>query len=317
MKLVIALGGNALMQRGEPLSMDTQWRNARAAAQSLAPVAREHQVILTHGNGPQVGLLAMQSEAFKGAKGYPFDIMGAATEGMIGYMLEQELGNILGYDVPIATILTRVEVDRDDPEFSDPSKFIGPTFEQEQVEGLTAQNGWLFRQDGRKWRRVMPSPQPKRILWHRPIRWLLENGAVVICAGGGGIPVVDTGDNRMEGVEAVIDKDRASSLLATHIPADLFIIATDVSGVYEAYDTPDQRLLQKVTPQDLMTEAFSKGSMGPKIEAAVNFVRKTGKCAAIGSLTEISQIVEGKAGTWIVPDQATPTPASVGANPAA
>ena len=303
MKLVIALGGNALMQRGEPLSMAIQWNNARVAAQSLAPVARTHQVILTHGNGPQVGLLAMQADAFKGAEPYPFDVMGAATEGMIGYMLEQALGNILGYDVPVATLLTRVEVDRDDPEFSDPSKFVGPVFDEAQAEQMAAAHGWVFRQDGRKWRRVMPSPQPKRILWHRPIRWLLDNGTLVICAGGGGIPVVDTGENRMEGVEAVIDKDRASSLLAAHIPADLFVIATDVPGVYENYDTPQQKLLHKVTAEQLMTGAFSRGSMGPKIEAAVNFVRKTGKCAAIGSLSQIKEIAAGEAGTWIYPDE--------------
>ncbi|MBS1072500.1 carbamate kinase [Gluconobacter cerinus] len=303
MKLVIALGGNALMKRGEPLSISAQWKNVRTAAQSLAPLAREHQIILTHGNGPQVGLLAMQAEAFEGVERYPFDVMGAATEGMIGYMLEQELGNILGYDVPVATILTRVEVSAQDPEFSDPSKFIGPTFDQAEIAALHETHGWIFRQDGRMWRRVIASPQPRRILWHRPIRWLLEKGAVVICAGGGGIPVVDTGDNIMEGVEAVIDKDRASSLLATHVPADLFIMATDVSGVYEAYDTPAQCLLRKATPKQLSSQAFSKGSMGPKIEAAINFVRKTGKCAAIGSLSEISQIVAGEAGTWIVPDE--------------
>ena len=302
MKLVIALGGNALMQRNEPLGMDVQWKNARVAAGALAAVARQHQLILTHGNGPQVGLLAMQAEAFKGAQPYPFDVMGAATEGMIGYILEQELGNILGYDVPVATLLTRVEVDANDPEFTDPSKFIGPTFEREQIEALIAEYGWTFRQDGRKWRRVIASPQPRRILWHRPIRWLLDNGAVVICAGGGGIPVVTQDGQRMEGVEAVIDKDRASSLLAVQIPADLFIIATDVAGVFEHYDTPQQRVLRRVTPTELMAEQFSKGSMGPKIEAASRFVRQTGKPAAIGSLAEITDIVAGKAGTWIVPE---------------
>ncbi|MFT8585833.1 carbamate kinase [Acetobacter papayae] len=303
MKLVIALGGNALMQRNEPLGMAVQWKNARVAAGALAEVARQHQLILTHGNGPQVGLLAMQSESFKGAEPYPFDVLGAATEGMIGYILEQELGNILGYDVPVATLLTRVEVDPNDPEFSDPSKFIGPTFEYDQIEALQAEYNWVFRQDGRKWRRVIASPQPQRILWHRPIRWLLDNGTVVICAGGGGIPVVKKEGQRMEGVEAVIDKDRASSLLAMQIPADLFVIATDVQGVFEHYDTPQQRLLRRVTPSHLMAEQFAKGSMGPKIEAACRFVNRTGKPAVIGALSEIAAIVAGDAGTWIVPEQ--------------
>lgn len=302
MKLVIALGGNALMQRNEPPGMAVQWKNARVAAGALADVAREHQLILTHGNGPQVGLLAMQAESFKGAEPYPFDVMGAATEGMIGYILEQELGNILGYDVPVATLLTRVEVDPEDPEFSDPSKFIGPTFEHDQIAALEAEYNWVFKQDGRKWRRVIASPQPQRILWHRPIRWLLDNGTVVICAGGGGIPVVRKDEQRMEGVEAVIDKDRASSLLAIQIPADLFVIATDVQGVFEHYDTPQQRLLRRVTPSHLMAEQFAKGSMGPKIEAACRFVNRTGKPAVIGALSEIAAIVAGEAGTWIVPE---------------
>ena len=304
MKIVVALGGNALMQRNEPPTTATQWKNARIAARSLEPVARSHQLILTHGNGPQIGLLAMQAEMFKAATPYPFDVMCAATGGMIGYILEQELGNLLGYDVPIATILTRVEVDPNDPEFADPSKFIGPSFDEEEAKAHATTHGWQFKLDGKKWRRVVPSPRPKRILWHRPIRWLLENNAVVICSGGGGIPVITTGDNTVEGIEAVIDKDRASSLLATKVPADLFVIATDVEGVYENYATPDQRLLRDVTPEQLDRETFAKGSMGPKIEAALAFVRATGKPAAIGALHQIDDIVQGKAGTRIIPRHA-------------
>jgi len=301
MKLVIALGGNALLRRDDPLSTATQWKNARIAAHALEPVARAHQLIITHGNGPQVGLLAMQAEAFKEAGGYGFDVMCAATVGMIGYMIEQELGNILGYDVPIATILTRIEVDPDDPEFTNPSKFVGPSFDRERADELAAAHGWTFKIDGKKWRRVVPSPQPKRILWHRPIRWLLENKAVVICAGGGGIPVVEREGHIMEGIDVVIDKDRASSLLATRIPADLFVIATDVEGVYEGYGTPEQRLLREIAADDLDIETYSKGSMGPKVEAALSFVRQTGKPAAIGALGRINEIVQGTAGTRIVP----------------
>lgn len=303
MKLVVALGGNALMQRNEPLKPDLQWRNARTAARALAPVAREHQLILTHGNGPQVGLLAMQAEAFEDADNYSFDVMCAATGGMIGYVLEQELGNLLGYDVPVATILTRVEVDGNDPEFADPSKFVGPTFDREKADELARANNWVFKQDNEHWRRVVPSPRPKRILWHRPIRWLLQNNAVVICTGGGGIPVVETQDGRMQGVDAVIDKDRASGLLASKIPADLFVIVTDVEGVYADFGKPSQRLVRNATPSELETESFSKGSMGPKIEAALSFVRATNKPAVIGALDQIGEIVQGQAGTWIHPEE--------------
>lgn len=301
MKIVIAMGGNALMQRNEPPTTATQLKNAAIAAQALEPVARENQLILTHGNGPQVGLLAMQAQNFHEADPYPFDVMGAATGGMIGYILEQALGNRLGYDVPIATILTRVEVDPEDPEFTDPSKFVGPGFHKDKADSLAREHGWTFKPDGQKWRRVVPSPEPMRILWHRPIRWLLANNAVVICGGGGGIPVVPCGPDRFQGIEAVIDKDRASSLLATKIPADLFVIATDVPGVYENFGTPNQRLIDRATPDDLDSGGFSKGSMGPKIEAAINFVRATGKPAAIGSLDKITEIVVGTSGTRIVP----------------
>ncbi|WP_010137754.1 carbamate kinase [Oceanicola sp. S124] len=301
MRLVVALGGNALQQRNEPLTLATQWTNARIAARALEPVARNHQLILTHGNGPQVGLLAMQAQSFDGAEPYSFDLMGAATGGMIGFILEQELGNLLGYDVPIATLLTRIEVDARDPEFSDPSKFVGPGFDRPEADRLAAAHGWTFREDGARWRRVVPSPQPQRILWHRPIRWLLEQNAVVICGGGGGIPVVQQADGRLEGVEAVIDKDRASSLLARRIPADLFVIATDVPGVYENWGTPEQRLVPELHADELEGSAFSRGSMGPKVEAALRFVRETGKPAVIGALDQIGEIVEGRAGTRVLP----------------
>lgn len=303
MQILVALGGNALLKRGEPLTIEAQWRNARVAARALEGVARSHQLVLTHGNGPQIGLLAMQSQAFQGAEPYPFDMMGAATAGMIGYMIEQELGNLLGYDVPIATILTRVEVDPDDPEFSNPSKFVGPGFDEQQAKELAQQNNWLFKQDGKQWRRVVPSPAPRHIIWHRPIRWLLKNGAVVICSGGGGVPVhYLPGTRTAVGVEAVIDKDRASGLLASELPADLFVIATDVAGVYLDYGKPQQRLLRKTTPAQLESYGFSKGSMGPKVEAACTFVRRTGNPAVIGALEEITRIVAGETGTLIEPD---------------
>ena len=303
MKLLVALGGNALLKRGEFPSTSSQRENTRMAARALEKIAREHQLILSHGNGPQVGLLAMQAECYAGAEAYPFDVMCAATAGMIGYMIEQELGNLLGYDVPIATLLTRVAVDPDDPEFSAPTKFVGTAVDDDEAETLSNAHGWQFRRDGDKLRRVVPSPTPQRIIWHRPIRWLLDNHAVVICAGGGGIPVVhNTEDDSYRGVEAVIDKDRASGLLASEIPSDMFVIATDVDGVYLDYGTDRQRVLRRTTPAELDALNFSSGSMGPKVDAACLFVRRTGKPAVIGSLDHIADIVAGISGTWIEPD---------------
>ena len=302
MRVVVALGGNALLQRGEPMTADAQRRNTRTAARALAPVATEHQLVLSHGNGPQVGLLALQADAFKEVEAYPLDVLGAQTQGMIGYLIEQELGNLLPFEVPFATILTMVEVDPEDPAFEDPTKFVGPVYERAEAERLAAEKGWTIKQDGDRWRRVVPSPLPKRIFEERPIKLLLEHGAVVICAGGGGIPTMydPHKDRTLVGVEAVIDKDRATGLLAYDIDADLYIMATDVDGVYLDWGTPDQRRIAEMTAEEMAQFGFAAGSMGPKVEAAIDFVRKTGKRAAIGSLAEIEQIVAGTAGTQIV-----------------
>ncbi len=302
MRVVVALGGNALLQRGEPMTADVQRHNTRTAAQALAPVAIEHELVLSHGNGPQVGLLALQADAYKEVEAYPLDVLGAQTQGMIGYMIEQELGNLLPFEVPFATILTMVEVDPDDPAFQDPTKFVGPVYEKEVAEKLAADKGWTIKPDGNKWRRVVPSPLPKRIFEERPIRLLLEHGAVVICAGGGGIPTMYDPQNKdtLIGVEAVIDKDRATELLAHDIDADLYIMATDVDGVYLDWGTPEQRRIETISADELAQYDFAAGSMGPKVEAAIDFVRKTGKRAAIGSLADIEQIVAGTAGTNIV-----------------
>jgi carbamate kinase len=301
--VVVALGGNALLKRGEPMTVDVQRGNVKVAAAALADVARAHRLVLVHGNGPQIGLLALQAAAYPDVAPYPLDVIGAATAGMIGYMIEQELGNLLGYDVPVATILTRIEVDPADPAFNDPTKFVGPGFEADEIVALQRDKAWTFKLDGAKWRRVVASPQPKHIVWHRPIRWLLEQGTVVICGGGGGIPTMYLpGTQTLVGVEAVIDKDRASGLLARELPADLFIIATDVDGVYLDFGTPQARRLQRTTPNELERYGFSSGSMGPKVEAACLFVRSTGKCAVIGALGDIGAIVAGNAGTRIEPD---------------
>ncbi|MFN2115803.1 MAG: carbamate kinase [Anaerolineae bacterium] len=303
MRIVVALGGNALLQRGQPMSADIQRENVRVAARQLAPIALEHELVISHGNGPQVGLLALQSEAYDQVEPYPLDVLGAQTEGMIGYMIEQELGNLLPFEQPLATILTMVETDPDDPEFGNPSKFIGPVYTKEQAEALAAERGWAIAEDGEAWRRVVPSPRPQRIFQIRPIRWLLENGTIVICAGGGGIPTMykPGADRVLEGAEVVIDKDLASALLARDIEADMLIMATDVDGVYVDYGTQNARRIDRATPEEMRELRFAAGSMRPKVEAACQFVEETGGVAAIGSLAEVSEIVAGRAGTIVEP----------------
>ena len=305
MRIVVALGGNALLKRGEPMTADVQRRNIRVAAEALAPVAKEHELVLAHGNGPQVGLLALQASAYKDVEAYPLDVLGAQTEGMIGYMIEQELGNLLPFEVPFATILTMVEVDPKDPAFLNPTKFVGPVYGLEEADHLADEKGWVFKQDGDKWRRVVASPLPKRIFELRPIKWLLEHHTVVICAGGGGIPTMYLPDDTrtLVGIEAVIDKDLASELLARDLDADLFVIATDVDGVYLDWGKPEQRVLARATPSEMKAYNFPAGSMGPKVQAAVQFVERTGKRAAIGSLADIERIVAGTAGTNVVPEK--------------
>jgi carbamate kinase len=302
-RIVVALGGNALLRRGQPMTAENQRENVRTAAVALAPIAAEHELVVSHGNGPQVGLLALQGAAYTAVETYPLDVLGAQTEGMIGYFIEQELGNLLPIEKPFATLLTMIEVDPDDPAFQDPTKFIGPVYDQAEADTLAAEKGWTVKPDGDKWRRVVASPLPKRIFEIRPIRWLLEHQTVVICAGGGGIPTawVAGRERTLAGVEAVIDKDFASELLARELEADLFVMATDVDGVYDGWGTPEQRRLDRVTPAQLRAGSFAAGSMGPKVEAAAKFVETTGKRAAIGSLADIEKIVEGAAGTNVVP----------------
>jgi carbamate kinase len=279
-----------------------QRSNVRVAAGALARVAAENELVVSHGNGPQVGLLALQGEAYKDVEAYPLDVLGAETQGMIGYLVEQELGNLLPMERPLATILTMVEVDPDDPAFDDPTKFVGPIYDEPTARALAADKGWVVKPDGASWRRVVPSPHPHRIFEIRPMHWLLERGAVVICAGGGGIPTMyERGEDRhLVGVEAVIDKDLASSLLARELDADLFVMATDVDGVYADWGTPGQRRLERITSEALGAMVFPAGSMGPKVAAAQEFVSATGKRAAIGSLEQIDGLVAGTAGTNVV-----------------
>lgn len=305
MRIVVALGGNALLQRDQPMSVEVQRENVRIAAEQLAPIAREHELVISHGNGPQVGLLALQAAAYTDVEPYPLDILGAQTEGMIGYMIEQELGNHLPFEQPLATVLTMVEVHPDDPAFQNPTKPIGPVYSREHAEELAAEKGWSMAKDGDMWRRVVPSPRPRHIFQIRPIRWLLEQGTIVICAGGGGIPTMYRQDAEkvLEGAEVVIDKDRASALLAKEIDADMLVLATDVTGVYEHWGTPRAHKLDRVTPSMMAGRAFAAGSMRPKVEACVAFVEATGGVAAVGALADIHRIVRREAGTCFVPDE--------------
>ena len=304
MRVVVALGGNALLRRGEPLTAENQRANARAACKALAPVALEHELVISHGNGPQVGLLALQGAAYTPVETYPLDLLGAQTEGMIGYLIQQELGNELPFEKHLATLLTQIEVDPADPGFQNPTKPIGPIYSAEEAQALADEKGWTFKPDGDSMRRVVPSPQPKRIFGLGPVEWLLEHGAVVICAGGGGIPVMYTDEagpagKRLVGVEAVIDKDLASALLAADLKADALAIVTDVNGVYEGWGKPEQRKIDRATPAELLASEFAEGSMGPKVKAACQFAEQTGGKAVIGSITETAAMLRGEAGTTV------------------
>jgi carbamate kinase len=301
MRIVIALGGNALLRRGQPLTAENQRTNVRAAARSIASVVPGNQVVIAHGNGPQVGLLALQAQAYHDVRPYPLDVLGAQTEAMIGYVVEQELGNLLPQDQRLATLLTMVLVDPADPAFREPTKFIGPVYLREEAERLAADLGWTVKPDGSSWRRVVPSPKPQRIFEIEPIRMLVEQGVIVICAGGGGIPTVLDDHGILHGVEAVIDKDLASALLAEQLDAELLVIATDVDGVYLDHGKPSAVRLAVVSADELARHDFAAGSMGPKVEAACSFVERTGRPAVIGSLEDIAAIVGGTAGTRVVP----------------
>ena len=299
MRIVIALGGNALLRRGEALSAENQQENVRLAAKQMAKVQPGNELVIAHGNGPQVGLLALQGAAYTEVETYPLDVLGAQTEGMIGYMIEQEMGNLLPQEVPFATILTQVEVDKEDPAFQSPSKPIGPVYSHEDAQRLAQEKGWHIAPDGDKYRRVVPSPRPQRIFEIRPVQWLLERGTVVICAGGGGIPTYYDHNGHLRGVEAVIDKDLCSALLAEQLQADLLVIATDVAAAYIDWGKPGEKAIAAAHPQALRDLSFPAGSMGPKIQAACEFAEKTGKTAVIGALSDIEAIVRGEAGTRV------------------
>jgi carbamate kinase len=283
------------------MTAENQRRNVRIAAQSLAPLAKGHELVISHGNGPQVGLLAMQSASYHEVEPFPLDVLGAQTVGMIGYMIEQELGNLLPFEQPLASILTMVEVDGNDPAFANPTKPIGPVYSEQDAKKMASEKGWTVKQDGDKWRRVVPSPLPRRIFQMRPIKWLLEKGVIVICTGGGGIPTIYKEDRKLYGAEVVIDKDFSSALLAKELDADLYIIATDVDAVYLDWGKPNARPLRNVTYNTLKDHHFATGSIGPKVTAACWFAQITGKTSAIGNLGDLEKIVNGESGTLINP----------------
>ncbi|MBW0159336.1 carbamate kinase [Sedimentimonas flavescens] len=309
MRVVVALGGNALLQRGQPMTADAQHTNVRIAAIALADLARDHQIVVAHGNGPQVGLLALQGAAYDPATPWPLDVLGAETEGMIGYLIEQELMNALPEGSQCATLLSRVEVDPEDPAFEAPSKPIGPIYTETEADRVARDHGWAMITEasgGR--RRVVPSPLPLRIMGLEAIKLLLGAGHTVICAGGGGIPVMRNADGEMMGVEAVIDKDRTSALLALGVEADALLLLTDVPAVFRNYGKADQSAIGAATPEAMGDLELAPGSMGPKVGAAVAFVQASGKLAGIGQLTDARAILEGKAGTRILPDKVKTTP---------
>lgn len=301
MRIVVALGGNALMRRGERPDARTQFRNVELAASQLAKLAEKHELIITHGNGPQVGTLALESANDERlSEPYPFDTLGAETQGMIGYWLLQAMQNALP-GRHVASLISQTLVLSGDPAFENPTKFVGEVYDEETAKALAAEKGWVVKQDGRYWRRVVGSPKPQRAVETRMARILLQAGAVVICSGGGGVPVIRNDKGKLQGVEAVIDKDLTATMLAEHLEADALLILTDVDGVRTGFGTDDERRIDRATPASLRALDLPAGSMGPKVEAVCRFVELTGDMAAIGRLEDALDIIDGAAGTVVTP----------------
>lgn len=302
MRIVVALGGNALLRRGQKPDADVQEANVETAAAALAPLAEDHELVLTHGNGPQVGVLALQSASDPHlTTPYPFDVLGAQTQGMIGYWLLQSLQNHLP-GRQVAAIINQTLVEANDPAFADPTKFVGEVYSEAEAQALATSRGWTVRPDGTAWRRVVGSPTPQRVVETRLIRLLLNSGAVVVCAGGGGVPVVRDEAGHLKGVEAVVDKDLTSAVLAEALDADMLLVLTDVANVMRDFGTPSQTPITRSTPAALRRELFPAGSMGPKVDAICRFVEITGGIAAIGRLEDAIAILAGSAGTIVTPN---------------
>ena len=303
MRVVVALGGNALLRRDQPLTAQNQRANVQIAARALAQlVSAGHQLVIAHGNGPQVGLPALQGAAYKPDEAYPLDVLGAETEGMIGYLIEQELRNLLPHGQAFATILTQIEVDPNDPAFMHPSKPIGPGYSKAEAEAIGRARGWTIARDGERYRRAVASPSPKRILEFKVIELLMNHGVIVICAGGGGIPTIRRADGSVVGVEAVIDKDQASELLARSLKADVLLLLTDVDSVYAGWGTSERRAIRRAAPAALERMDFASGSMGPKVQAACKFAEAGQGFAGIGRLEDALAILDRRAGTIVAKD---------------
>ncbi|WP_194948721.1 carbamate kinase [Actinomyces trachealis] len=299
MRVVAALGGNALMRRGEKPDARTQIANVEVAARQLAAIAEKHELIITHGNGPQVGTLALQSANDERlSEPYPLDTIGAQTQGMIGYWLLQAMQNALP-GRHVASLVSQTLVMAGDPAFTNPTKFVGEVYEEQEARALAAEKGWTVKQDGKHWRRVVGSPQPQRGIETRMARILIQAGAVVICSGGGGVPVIRNAKGKLQGVEAVVDKDLTAAVLAEHLEADVLLILTDVDGVYTGFGSSTQKRVDRATPASLRAMNLPAGSMGPKVEAVCRFVELTGDMAAIGRLEDAAAIIEGTAGTVV------------------
>ncbi|OKL53973.1 carbamate kinase [Bowdeniella nasicola] len=302
MRIVVALGGNAMLERGQKPDAQIQIDNVNTAVDALAPVAAEHELVVTHGNGPQVGVIALQSaNDEKLSEPYPFDTLGAMTQGMIGYWLQHAFGNALP-DREVVCTVTQTLVDADDPAFDNPTKFVGEVYTEEQAKEFEAERGWVMKPDGPYFRRVVGSPIPQGIVEIKTIKELVDAGVTVIAVGGGGIPVKKDDNGKLVGVEAVIDKDRSGAVLSQEVGADMFIVLTDVPAVMENWGTPEQTEINRATPDELRNKGFAAGSMGPKVEAAIQFVEATGGVAAIGRLADAQKIIAGEAGTIITRD---------------
>ncbi|MFE2989715.1 carbamate kinase [Streptomyces sp. NPDC059262] len=301
MRIVVALGGNALARRGEPMTADHLRANVRSTCEALAGLARQHELVITHGNGPQVGLLALQNLAYQDVAAYPLDILGAETQGMIGYVIQQELSNALAGEREVAAIVTTTEVDEADPAFERPTKLIGPQYSAQDAAEAAAEYRWTIARDGAAFRRVVPSPAPRRIVQAPLVRMLLENGRLVVCVGGGGVPVKIDGKGRQTGMQAVVDKDLASAALAAELKADMLVMLTDGDYVSENWGTPEQRDILTASPEAIAELSFAEGSMKPKVDAAVR-VAKAGGRALIGPLERIEDLLERRVGTEIRAD---------------
>ncbi len=301
MRIVAALGGNALLERGEKPDSGIQQSHVQDAVTALAPLARAHDLIVTHGNGPQIGMLALESAQDPAlSRPFPFDVLGAQTQGMIGYWLAQALGAAVPGRA-VGCLICQTLVDRRDPAFADPAKFVGPVYPEQQAEALAAERGWVVRQDGAAWRRVVPSPEPRALVELPLIRMLVDGGVLLICAGGGGIPVTADETGGLHGVEAVVDKDLTAALLARELSADVLLLLTDVAAVIDGFGTPDARPVSRATPAELRRLSLPAGSMRPKAEAACRFAEATGGMAAIGRLDDAAALVDKKAGTVVEP----------------